>query len=118
LSKAAFLLETAYFVNRCNRKDWPDSIKTNMGMARPYGSGSNFKHAPNATKRNRIYQLAAANMFASWGEVLANKLEAIIDDNQFNKEEVLSVKDYFNESKSLSLFTLIRIIHYKHRKLK
>jgi hypothetical protein len=40
-------------------------------------------------------------MFASWGEVLANKLEFIIDENQFNKDEILSVKDYFNESKNV-----------------
>lgn len=38
-------------------------------------------------------------MFAAWGEMLAYKLEVILDENQFNKDEILNVKDYFNESK-------------------
>ena len=43
ISKAAFLLETAYFVNRCNRKDWPEWIKMNIGTYLPRtGSSNNF----------------------------------------------------------------------------
>lgn len=40
---------------------------------------------PDLNKRNRIYQLASANMFYSWAEVLADKLEAILDAQEKNK---------------------------------
>ena len=81
ISKAAFLIETAYFVNRCNRKDWPDWIKMNVGtLNRQFGSqGSPRQSISNPNKRCKVYQLAAANMFFSWGEVLAEKLEAILN---------------------------------------
>ena len=58
----------------------------NIGSYRPFGSFANSKNLPNTIRRNRIYQLAAANMFLAWAEVLGNKLEAILDaqeDNQF-----------------------------------
>jgi hypothetical protein len=38
-------------------------------------------------------------MFAAWGEVLAYKLENILDENQYKNDDILNVKDYFNESK-------------------
>lgn len=114
ISKAAFLLETAYFVNRCNRKDWPEWIKMNIGgMHRPYGSTGSARNAsPNINRRNKIYQLAAANMFFSWGEVLAEKLEAILDaqdkdqtcnrvykhDMSTGTEKELVAEDFYDEN--------------------
>ena len=108
ISKAAFLLETAYFVNRCNRKDWPEWIKMNIGSYRPHGSlGSCPKNMFNPLRRNKIYQLAASNMFLAWAEVLANKLETIIDsreppattkiDPATGCELDLTAEDYYDE---------------------
>jgi hypothetical protein len=105
LSKAAFLLETAHFVNRCNHKDWPEWIKMNIGAYLPRtGSFSSPRHAPNPMRRNKIFQLAAANMFTAWAEVLGNKLEKILDEqqqatapspaNSFNP----TADDYYDES--------------------
>lgn len=101
ISKATFLLETAYFVNRCNRKDWPEWIKMNIGVYRPYGSFLSSKSLPNTAKRNKIYQLAAANIFSAWGEVLAMKLESILKakEGEFNEPD-LSPEDYFDDSKN------------------
>jgi hypothetical protein len=105
IAKATFLLETAFFVNRCNRKDWPDWIKMNIGGAcRPYGSLLSSKSLPNTTKRNKIYQLAAANIFSAWGEVLSLKLEAIMKRQSENNtggllnEPDLSPEDFFDDS--------------------
>lgn len=106
MSKAAFLLETAYFINRCNRKDWPEWIKMNIGIYRPYGSFASYKNMPNAVKRNRIYQLAAANIFAAWGEVLANKIESILAEKEYSLAEAIhSPEDFFDDS-NLKLFNI------------
>ncbi len=86
LSKAAFLLETAHFVNRCNHKDWPEWIKMNIGAYLPRtGSSSSPRNAPNPMRRNKIFQLAAANMFTAWAEVLGSKLEKILDEQKQKK---------------------------------
>ena len=73
----------------------------NIGICRPYGSFASNKNAPNASKRNKIYQLAAANMFLAWGEVLADKLDSLIDTNQketfMNEKKEYEAEDYFNE---------------------
>lgn len=59
ISKAAFLLETAYFVNRCNRKDWPNWIKMNIGPSVPArstraSSFNSFQQTTNPVKRNKV----------------------------------------------------------------
>ena len=49
-------------------------------------------------------------MFAAWGEMLAYKLEVILE---FNKDEILNVKDYFNESKHfISINFSIKLMHF------
>ncbi len=98
ISKAAFLIETAFFVNRCNRKDWPEWIKMNMGN-RACGSFVNLKTFPNVIKRNKTYQLAAASMFSAWGEVLANKFEKCLLENKNNlkQEKEFAPEDYFED---------------------
>jgi hypothetical protein len=101
ISKAAFLLETAYFVNRCNRKDWPKWIKMNIGSNRQFGSYG--KSQPNTVKRNKLYQLAAANIFFAWAEVLGNKLAQILknEEESLDVEQIvtsqLSPQDYYDE---------------------
>lgn len=99
LSKSAFLLELAYFVNRCNRKDWPEWIKMNIGIYRPYGSMTSNKNLPNTVKRNRVYQLAAANVFSSWAEVLAAKLDTYLDAMNAGPfcEPSFRPEDYFDD---------------------
>ena len=99
LSKAAFLLQTAHFVHKCNRKEWPEWLKSNLGPASgggpPLSAGaggpsgttgatgssasySYMKSLSNVTRRNKRYQLAAASMFAAWAEVLADQLDSIL----------------------------------------
>lgn len=110
LAKASFLIETAYFVNRCNRKEWPEWIKMNINMCRPYGSFLNNKNLPNTLKRNKIFQLAAANIFSAWGEVLAIKLEEILNQKENNFCEVdMKPEDYFDDRKFFFLINFNKI---------
>ena len=98
ISKAAFLIETAFFVNRCNRKDWPEWIKMNIGASRPYGSFVNNKSFPSIIKRNKTYQLAAANMFSAWGEVLANTFErSLAESKKCPVEREFCPEDYYDD---------------------
>jgi hypothetical protein len=82
----------------------------NIGSYRPHGSLNSPKHVHNPIKRNKIFQLAASNMFVAWAEVLANKLEEIINSNENNKllaptridpltggELELTAEDYYDE---------------------
>jgi hypothetical protein len=71
----------------------------NIGTCRQYGSLAS-KNVPNTTKKNRTYQLVAANMFSAWGEVLANKFEIILAQNKTIEEEnEWSVEDFFDDGK-------------------
>ena len=118
ISKAAFLIETAYFVNRCNRKDWPEWIKMNVGT-RPYGSFANAKSFPNyIIRRNKTYQLAAASMFSAWGEVLSNKFEQCLLENKslLSREKELCPEDYFIDG-TLETILVIKF-HLKYFLLK
>jgi hypothetical protein len=114
VAKAAFLLETAYFVNRCNRKDWPEWLKMNIGICRPYGSFQSSKSVPNMAKRNKIYQLAAANIFCAWAEVLSSKLESIMkqNDSNGNNEPDLSPEDFFDDSKLFFKQLVLKVKFY------
>lgn len=54
---------------------------------------------PNTVKRNRVYQLAAANIFSAWAEVLANKIDTILDDRKcYFAEPLYKPEDYFDDS--------------------
>ena len=61
LAKAAFLLETAFFVSRCNRKDWPAWIRLNVGPFVPTaraarnGSVNVARHGANPLKRSKVF---------------------------------------------------------------
>lgn len=86
----------------------------NIGtLYRPFGSSGSARNTmSNANRRNKIYQLAAANMFFSWGEVLAEKLEAILDaqekdkslhhiykhDFQLGRQKDIVAEDFYDES--------------------
>jgi hypothetical protein len=89
----------------------------NIGVFRPYGSlAAGSKNLPNIMRRNKIYQLAASNIFMAWGEVLANKLEIILDNQQ--KQELvdfshLSPEDFYDEGKDFILNLELRK-HIEH----
>lgn len=69
-------------------------------MCRPYGSFLSNKNLPNTVKRNKVYQLAAANIFSAWAEVLAIKLESILNEKKNDlSENDLKPEDFFDDSK-------------------
>lgn len=55
---------------------------------------------PNTVKRNRVYQLAAANVFAAWAEVLAAKVDTYLDSKSSSgplNEPSFRPEDYFDD---------------------
>lgn len=72
----------------------------NIGIYRPYGSMTSNKNLPNTVRRNRVYQLAAANIFSAWAEVLANKIDSLLEEqNNCFSEPFFRPEDYFDDSK-------------------
>ncbi len=125
LAKAAFLLQTAHFVHKCSRKEWPEWLKSNLGpvgigavnmtaTATPASPTSSYSYHGNnskspmshVTRRNRMYQLAAASMFATWAEVLADQLDSLLNTTEATAEastaqcaSAIGVEDYFVDGK-------------------
>lgn len=83
LARAAFFLECAHFVHRCNKGSWPSWMKLNFPIFRPgtakSGSGSCLRdRASQSLHRN------AGRMFYLWAEALGAHIEEII----FNEKNV------------------------------
>jgi hypothetical protein len=70
------------------------------------------RNIQNTVRKNRVYQLAAANMFYGWAEALSTKLDMIIANSDsvdmahgiLKKDPTagfvdLTIDDFFNESK-------------------
>lgn len=68
VARAAFLLECAHFVHRCNRGQWPSWMKLNLPFYRPSGPLSN-RGTPSGQRRTHILQRLGGRMFFSWAEV-------------------------------------------------
>ena len=66
ISKAAFLIECAYFVRRCSLGQWPEWMRLTITTFRPQDASTG---RITNTRLNKIYQAAAARMFYIWGEV-------------------------------------------------
>ncbi|XP_023931089.1 protein unc-80 homolog isoform X1 [Lingula anatina] len=77
VARACLLLECSYFVQRCNKGDWPTWMKLNLqGFRNPaplQGRGQ-----PSLHRRNTLMQRGAGRMFHAWGVALGNRLEALI----------------------------------------
>ena len=80
----------------------------NIGAYLPHGgSFGSPKHMPNPQRRNKMFQLAASNMFLAWAEVLGNKLEQIVTEQEKSRKSTptadteiikeISAEDYFDE---------------------
>lgn len=68
IARAAFLLECAHFVHRCNRGQWPSWMKLNLPFYRPSGPLSN-RGTPSGQRRTHILQRLGGRMFFTWAEV-------------------------------------------------
>lgn len=67
VARAAFLLEVAHFIHRCNMGAWPAWIKMSLPMYRP--SMPHGRTPPSGARRINILQRAAGRMFYQWAEV-------------------------------------------------
>lgn len=68
MARAALMLECAYFVNRCNRGDWPNWMKLNLpGFCQ--GGMLHARGQPSGYRKNLMLQKTAGRLFHQWAEV-------------------------------------------------
>ncbi|KAK4295652.1 hypothetical protein Pmani_031795 [Petrolisthes manimaculis] len=88
VARAAFLMEVAHFVHRCNHGAWPAWIKMSLPMYRP--SVPHGRVPPAGVRRMNILQRAAGRMFYQWAEALGTKLEELLEESGPTVEEVVT----------------------------
>ncbi|XP_042207937.1 protein unc-80 homolog isoform X3 [Homarus americanus] len=88
VARAAFLMEIAHFIHRCNRGAWPAWIKMSLPMYRP--SVPLSRTPPSGARRMNILQRAAGRMFYQWAEALGTRLEELLEESGPTVEEVVS----------------------------
>uniref|UniRef100_A0A0K2T575 Uncharacterized protein n=1 Tax=Lepeophtheirus salmonis TaxID=72036 RepID=A0A0K2T575_LEPSM len=94
ITRACYLLECAYFVQQCNKGQWPIWLKNNVANANPLfqktGRGYSLSAnnpGPNSQplqKRTVSLQLQAAKMFHQWAEMLGSRIDELltVESNQ------------------------------------
>ncbi|CAF0992403.1 unnamed protein product [Rotaria sordida] len=97
ISKAAFLVECAYFVRRCSLGQWPEWMRINMTTFRPHESFAVRATGNMNARLNKLYQAAAARMFYIWGEALSSQLETILNNEQ-QQQQQQTTTDHTNET--------------------
>ncbi|KAL1123884.1 hypothetical protein AAG570_001654, partial [Ranatra chinensis] len=105
VSRAAFLLECAYFVHSCNKGQWPAWLKHNLPLFRPSGPGvvppPNRPTNTNNARRSHLLQRAAANMFYQWAEALGARLEEMLAEDKTRVPNIIAMLSDENKQKEL-----------------
>lgn len=70
LGRAVLLLEVSHFVNRCNRGEWPEWVRSSFAQNRAMSSvatGSGISRAvPGGSRKVFLMQRAAGRSFYDW----------------------------------------------------
>ncbi|XP_066929855.1 protein unc-80 homolog [Clytia hemisphaerica] len=77
VSRASYLMELAYFVNKCNKEDWPMLMELMKS-----GHIKTSIHELTATK------LQAGRLFYKWGIVIGRKLEDMLNEDRMSLEDL------------------------------
>lgn len=96
MSRAAILLECAYFVHCCNKGQWPAWMKPNFPMFRPSGPppptnpslAARQANTTLRTGRQHIMQRTAGKMFHQWAELIGQRLEEMIQDDKLLEPQI------------------------------
>ncbi|XP_025829365.1 protein unc-80 homolog [Agrilus planipennis] len=90
VSRAALLLECAYFVHNCNKGLWPTWMKLTFPIYRP--SGPLHARGPNSgLRRSHLLQRMAGKMFQQWAELLGTRLEEMIKEDKQRENYIQSL---------------------------
>ncbi|CAD5116523.1 DgyrCDS5405 [Dimorphilus gyrociliatus] len=78
VARATLFLECAYFINKCNKGEWPNWMKRNL----PQLARRSFhnRNQPTGYKYTLLLQRNAAKMFHLWGEAIANRMWYILNE--------------------------------------
>ncbi|XP_071534011.1 protein unc-80 homolog isoform X8 [Panulirus ornatus] len=88
IARAAFLMEIAHFIHRCNHGAWPAWIKMSLPLYRPSVPHSRAVHS--GGRRMNVMQRAAGRMFYQWAEALGARLEELLEESGPTVEEVVA----------------------------
>lgn len=103
ITRATFLLECAHFVHLCNRGQWPNWMKQNLGSFRPSGPINNRASVSTSVRRIHILQRSAGKMFYQWAESLGIRLEEMIKTEKSSYDHVASSMNDIETQKKLIL---------------
>ena len=100
VSRAALLLECAYFVHNCNKGQWPTWMKLNFPMFRP-SMPSQARGAPSGIRRTHILQRSSGKLFYQWAEALGSRLEEMLQKDKQHIPDIVSMVTEENRQKEL-----------------
>lgn len=92
IARAAFFLECAHFVHRCNKGQWPSWMRLNFPMFRPSGPSKSGSGSRIGGRSAQIFHRNAGRMFYLWAEAIGAHIEELIY-NEKNKECVTERKE-------------------------
>ncbi|KAL0270475.1 UNVERIFIED_CONTAM: hypothetical protein PYX00_007876 [Menopon gallinae] len=101
VSRAALLLECAYFVHNCNKGQWPTWMKLNFPVFRPSMPNQN-RGPPSGMRRTHILQRSSGKLFYQWAEAIGNRLEEMLQKDKLQIPDVVSMVT--EESRQKELF--------------
>ena len=86
VARAAFFLECAHFVHRCNRGLWPQWMRHNFNIFRPSGPARQGSQSVIRGRASNVLQRSAGRAFFQWAEMVGARLEELLL-NQINDEK-------------------------------
>ncbi|KAK6643812.1 hypothetical protein RUM43_000075 [Polyplax serrata] len=100
VSRAALLLECAFFVHNCNKGQWPTWMKLNFPVFRP-SMPLQTRGTNSGTRRTHILQRSSGKLFYQWAEALSNRLEEMLQKDRLHIPDVVTMVTEENHQKEL-----------------
>ncbi|CAJ0578771.1 unnamed protein product, partial [Mesorhabditis spiculigera] len=97
VSRAALLLELAHFVNRCNRGEWPEWIRSSHTRTFSLGGPLANRGTPSATRRMHTLQRSAGRYFYQWALHIGEQLGRIVDKGDARDKRELKMGDVMED---------------------
>jgi hypothetical protein len=90
----------------------------NMASCRTLGSTPYLRSTSNSNKKNKMQQMAIADLFYAWGEVIATDLEALNDNENLIQDKnecsrYFSVESFITEGNIIFFF--IKVFLFNRR---
>ncbi|CAJ0941559.1 unnamed protein product, partial [Mesorhabditis belari] len=97
VARASLLLELAHFVNRCNRGDWPDWIRSSHARTFSLGGPLANRGTPSATRRMHTLQRTAGRYFYQWALHIGEQLARLLEKGENREKRELKMGDVMED---------------------